>query len=117
GAAQRNGRRLVVTLLNAEPLPVRAWQQGASLLDWGFSLPRDAAVGRLVQPGESQAVPARPLPDPGHTAAVPAARHAAVTLGLSRSMLSVAGVGLALIPLVAVIALRRHRRARRARAQ
>ncbi|MEN3306505.1 MAG: hypothetical protein V7603_2707, partial [Micromonosporaceae bacterium] len=42
GAAQRNGRRLVVTLLNAEPLPVRAWQQGASLLDWGFSLPRDA---------------------------------------------------------------------------
>src|ERR1051326_1867123 len=65
GAAQRGGRRLVVTLLDAEPLPVRAWQQGASLLDWGFSLPSDASVGRLVNPGEVDAVPsasARPAP-------------------------------------------------------
>ncbi|SCG55937.1 D-alanyl-D-alanine carboxypeptidase (penicillin-binding protein 5/6) [Micromonospora echinaurantiaca] len=52
GAAERNGRRLVVTLLGAEPRPARGWEQGAALLDWGFSLPRDAAVGRLVEPGE-----------------------------------------------------------------
>ncbi|WP_431936468.1 D-alanyl-D-alanine carboxypeptidase family protein [Micromonospora sp. RP3T] len=52
GAAQRGGRRLVVTLLGAEARPVRGWQQGAQLLDWGFTLPRDASVGRLVDPGE-----------------------------------------------------------------
>ena len=52
GAAERNGRRLVVTLLGAEIPTQRGWQQGAALLDWGFRLPRDSAVGRLVQPGE-----------------------------------------------------------------
>ncbi|GAB3938012.1 hypothetical protein GCM10027614_17270 [Micromonospora vulcania] len=51
GAAQREGRRLVVTLLGAEPAPKRGWEQGAALLDWGFTLPRDATVGRLVEPG------------------------------------------------------------------
>jgi D-alanyl-D-alanine carboxypeptidase len=57
GAAERGGRRLVVTLLGAELAPARAWEQGASLLDWGFTLPRDASVGRLVQPGELTATP------------------------------------------------------------
>ncbi|WP_350936952.1 D-alanyl-D-alanine carboxypeptidase family protein [Micromonospora mangrovi] len=52
GAAQRNGRRLLVTLLGAEIPTQRGWEQGAALLDWGFSLPGDAAVGRLVRPGE-----------------------------------------------------------------
>jgi D-alanyl-D-alanine carboxypeptidase (penicillin-binding protein 5/6) len=52
GAAQRNGRRLVVTLLGAEARPLRGWQQGAALLDWGFSLPKDASVGKLVTPEE-----------------------------------------------------------------
>ncbi|MFG2105159.1 D-alanyl-D-alanine carboxypeptidase family protein [Micromonospora echinaurantiaca] len=61
GAAERNGRRLVVTLLGAEPRPARGWEQGAALLDWGFSLPRDAAVGRLVEPGELDD-PASPVP-------------------------------------------------------
>jgi D-alanyl-D-alanine carboxypeptidase (penicillin-binding protein 5/6) len=53
GAAQRQGRRLVVTLLGAERQPAPAWRQGAALLDWGFSLPPDARVGRLVEPGET----------------------------------------------------------------
>ncbi|MGC4879892.1 D-alanyl-D-alanine carboxypeptidase family protein [Micromonospora sp. DT43] len=57
GAAERDGRRLVVTLLGAEPAPTRGWEQGAALLDWGFSLPRDASVGRLVEPGELTATP------------------------------------------------------------
>jgi D-alanyl-D-alanine carboxypeptidase (penicillin-binding protein 5/6) len=52
GAAERDGRRLLVTLLGAEIPTQRGWQQGAALLDWGFGLPRDAAVGRLVRPGE-----------------------------------------------------------------
>lgn len=69
GAAQRNGRRLVVTLLGAEARPVRGWQQGAQLLDWGFSLPKDASVGRLVDPGELDAVEATPSGSPAPQAA------------------------------------------------
>ncbi|NYF59483.1 D-alanyl-D-alanine carboxypeptidase family protein [Micromonospora purpureochromogenes] len=57
GAAERNGRRLVVTLLGAEVTDRRGWEQGAALLDWGFSLPRAAAVGRLVRPGELASPP------------------------------------------------------------
>ncbi|MEU1364323.1 D-alanyl-D-alanine carboxypeptidase [Micromonospora zamorensis] len=57
GAAERDGRRLVVTLLGAESTPMRGWEQGAALLDWGFTLPRDASVGRLVEPGELTATP------------------------------------------------------------
>jgi D-alanyl-D-alanine carboxypeptidase (penicillin-binding protein 5/6) len=61
GAAQRNGRRLVVTMLGAEHLPQRTWMQAAAMLDWGFSLPADASVGRLVNPGE---VKPKPSPSP-----------------------------------------------------
>lgn len=57
GAAERDGRRLVVTLLGAESRPMRGWEQGAVLLDWGFALPRDASVGRLVEPGQPTPTP------------------------------------------------------------
>ncbi|WUR62671.1 serine hydrolase [Micromonospora chokoriensis] len=57
GAAERGGRRLVVTLLGAESAPKRGWEQGAALLDWGFTVPREASVGRLVEPGELAATP------------------------------------------------------------
>ncbi len=63
GAAERDGRRLVVTLLGAEAQPKNGWEQGAALLDWGFGLPRTAAVGRLVEPGEL-AERASPEPSP-----------------------------------------------------
>ncbi|WP_327027125.1 D-alanyl-D-alanine carboxypeptidase family protein [Micromonospora sp. NBC_01739] len=68
GAAERNGRRLVVTLLGADVIDKRAWEQGAELLDWGFALPRDASVGVLVPPGATTAsaapstVPPQALP-------------------------------------------------------
>lgn len=52
GAARRGDRRLVVTLLGAEATPLRAWQQGAALLDWGFSVPEGSSVGHLVTPEE-----------------------------------------------------------------
>ncbi|SBT40020.1 D-alanyl-D-alanine carboxypeptidase family protein [Micromonospora auratinigra] len=74
GAAQRDGRRLVVTLLGAEGRPVRGWQQGAQLLDWGFSLPRDASVGRLVAPGEPAADVPQAAPPTAPTTATPPAR-------------------------------------------
>ncbi|MFI7431298.1 D-alanyl-D-alanine carboxypeptidase family protein [Micromonospora sp. NPDC049836] len=71
GAAQRGGRRLVVTLLGAEARPVRGWQQGAQLLDWGFALPRDASVGRLVEPGELDAAQAAASGSPSPPAPAP----------------------------------------------
>ena len=56
GAAQRGGRRLVVTLMGAEIVPARAWQQGTMLLDWAFGLPAAASVGHLVTPEEAAAL-------------------------------------------------------------
>ncbi|MGC5022546.1 D-alanyl-D-alanine carboxypeptidase family protein [Micromonospora sp. DT47] len=76
GAAERNGRRLVVTLLGAEVVDKRGWQQGAALLDWGFALPRDASVGRLVRPGELAS------PAPGSSVAPPALAAAGGPAGL-----------------------------------
>lgn len=55
GAAERGGRRLLVTLLGAESQPLAGWQQGAALLDWGFALPADARVGQLVERGQRDA--------------------------------------------------------------
>ncbi|WP_193043451.1 D-alanyl-D-alanine carboxypeptidase family protein [Mycolicibacterium baixiangningiae] len=49
GAAQRDGRRLVVALMHGlvkEGGPTY-WDQAASLLDWGFALDRSANVGAL----------------------------------------------------------------------
>lgn len=47
GAAERDGRRLVVSLMAADVLPIRPWEQAARLLDFGFAQP-DARVGTLA---------------------------------------------------------------------
>jgi serine-type D-Ala-D-Ala carboxypeptidase (penicillin-binding protein 5/6) len=52
GVAERNGRRLAVTLLGAETAPLGSFGEAAALLDWGFALPPSASVGRLVPPEE-----------------------------------------------------------------
>ena len=59
-AAERNGRTLVVALMEAEHTPLPTWQQAAALLDWGFAAPADAhGAGKLVTPDEvSEAPPA-----------------------------------------------------------
>ncbi len=115
GAAERDGRRLVVTLLGAETVPGPGWQQGAALLDWGFKLPRDAAVGRLVEPGELAAAPqatATPAPAPRPVArgAAPVARTTTgqVTGWGSRVVAGLA-VALATVPLVLLLTTRRRR--------
>ncbi|WP_369132788.1 D-alanyl-D-alanine carboxypeptidase family protein [Modestobacter sp. I12A-02662] len=65
-AAERDGRRLVVSVMQAERLPVSARDQAARLLDWGFAVPADArGVGRLVEPGE---VPMVAVPEGSGTA-------------------------------------------------
>jgi D-alanyl-D-alanine carboxypeptidase (penicillin-binding protein 5/6) len=94
GAAERHGRRLAVTLLGAEPRPLRAWQQGARLLDWGFSLPQGVSVGHLVTPDEVAAPPMTSVPASGHVVAaatadggawspIPVAAGMAVAIGVS----------------------------------
>ncbi|WP_459549406.1 D-alanyl-D-alanine carboxypeptidase family protein [Nocardia sp. X0981] len=49
-AAERDGRRLAVTLLQADVLPIRPWEQAARLLDYGFALDPTAKVGDI--PGD-----------------------------------------------------------------
>ncbi|SHG50427.1 D-alanyl-D-alanine carboxypeptidase family protein [Streptoalloteichus hindustanus] len=50
GAAEKNNRRLVVTVLRTSNQPAAPWLQGAKLLDYAFvSLPRNATkIGELV---------------------------------------------------------------------
>jgi len=109
GAAERNGRRLLVTLLGAEITPMRSWQQGATLLDWGFAVPRDASVGRLVEPGEAALAPARGKPSFSQHPPAGAGRLFASSGWL---LLGGAGGGLGAGVAGAVLALRRRRRRR-----
>jgi len=108
GAAKRNGRRLVVTLLGAEHLPIRTWQQGAALLDWGFSVPPGASVGRLVDPGE---VPATPTP-PAPTVAPVVAAVASNPRPPLFAVVSGGAVGLGALLFAAVLLWRRRSRPR-----
>ncbi|HZM82680.1 MAG TPA: hypothetical protein VFC19_43740 [Candidatus Limnocylindrales bacterium] len=100
GAAERNGRRLVVTLLGAESVPWQGWQQGAALLDWGFGLPAGALVGRLVDPEQPPVSPSR----------ADAAGNALVTAGAKAPFIAI-GMGVAVAG-VALSALARRRRRR-----
>jgi D-alanyl-D-alanine carboxypeptidase (penicillin-binding protein 5/6) len=68
GSAQRDGRRLVVVLMHGEQRPVLMYEQGIALLDYGFSLPRDASVGQLTEPPAGQTIGA-----PATVASSPAA--------------------------------------------
>jgi D-alanyl-D-alanine carboxypeptidase (penicillin-binding protein 5/6) len=109
GAAQRGGRRLVVTMLAGEHQPVRMWMQGASLLDWGFRVAPGASVGRLVSPGELERATPSPSASPGlgTIAAVPAGQSA------SGKLIWLAAAGLVVIAgLVTLGAVSRRRRIR-----
>jgi D-alanyl-D-alanine carboxypeptidase (penicillin-binding protein 5/6) len=119
GAARRGDRRLVVTLLGAEARPLRGWQQGAALLDWGFALPKGGAVGKLVEPdGADQAGTANaadapaPNPDDGRSATLTAARDAPPRL-LSFAAAAAVALVLAATPLLLLLTQRRRRRIRR----
>ncbi|WP_084741950.1 serine hydrolase [Cryptosporangium aurantiacum] len=118
GAATRNGRRLVVTMLEGEHRPEPLWKQAAGLLDWGFALPASAEpVGRLVN-GANDA----PAAEPTHPA--DAARRVAaagagdgpsawfVGAGVVGVSLLVVGIGLLRARQVRSLAARRRRSAR-----
>lgn len=95
-AADRGGRRLVVSLMLAEQVPIPTWQQGARLLDWGFALPAGTtAVGSLVPPGsaEPQASDSPTGPTPS-LALPPAPGSAASASGTGDSMLPLLALGI-----------------------
>ncbi len=77
-AAERGGHRLVVTLLQAEVLPIRPPQQAARLLDYGFALASGASVGELpdgsATASNTNVAVASPPPRDSDTAA-PAEQH------------------------------------------
>ncbi|RVW11461.1 D-alanyl-D-alanine carboxypeptidase [Prescottella agglutinans] len=58
GGAERDGRRLAVTLTAADVLPIRPWEQVARLLDYGWAIDPAVSVGVLVDPEPSSDEPA-----------------------------------------------------------
>jgi D-alanyl-D-alanine carboxypeptidase (penicillin-binding protein 5/6) len=58
GAAERHGRRLVVTLMGAEQMPLRTREQAGALLDWAFALPSTAAPVGALPPAAGPEEPA-----------------------------------------------------------
>lgn len=74
-AAERDGRRLVVSLMQTERFPVSTTEQAERLLDWGFATPGgdagDPQLGRLVDPGETEpvALPSAATPADGSLSA------------------------------------------------
>ncbi len=115
-AAERGGRRIVVSVMQTERRPVHEAEQAARLLDWGFSVPAGTeGVGRLVEPGEvpatatATATPVPPTVPAGPTVAAPAAASSSVSLGwvaAGAAVLLVASLGL-------TVTLRRRARPRR----
>ena len=127
GMAARDGRRLVVTMLNGTQQPRRQWMQGASLLDWGFALPATtAAVGKLVGSlAEATRVSTPPTPStgapssadasasPSSAAAVPTTSSATPSATSSTSSgvptaLILAGIGLLIVAVGVLLLLRRR---------
>ena len=70
GAAERDGRRLVVTLMKADP---RVFDEAVKLLDWGFSAKAAGPVGELVTPEPSA------TPSPGALAGATGAEQTSGT--------------------------------------
>jgi D-alanyl-D-alanine carboxypeptidase (penicillin-binding protein 5/6) len=90
---------------------MRAWQQSAALLDWGFSLPADASVGRLVNPGELEPKPSptTPLVADHQVAAPPTSGPRTLTLA------AVAGVVVLFVGVSSGLIVRSRRRSRSVR--
>ena len=110
-AAERDGRRLVVSVLDTENQPLRAADQAALLLDWGFTVPPGTeGVGRLVTPADLVAPPETPRSTP--RAAEPAEPAAAAPADDDPSPLIGAGLALAAAVVVGATVVGRRRAVR-----
>jgi D-alanyl-D-alanine carboxypeptidase len=106
-AAERDGRRLVVSVMGTENTPLRAADQAALLLDWGFTVPEDTnGVGVLVESGaDVVATPSatrRPAPAAVAAPGTPAARGQTEDSPLVPAALAAAGVGIVVATVVGV---------------
>lgn len=112
-AAERGGRRLVVSVMATENTPLRAADQARLLLDWGFAVPPGTdGVGVLVAPGE---VPVTPPPTPASPTPRPPAAPADVAAAArdeeateAPAVLPVAAVTTAALVLAGVLAASRR---------
>ncbi len=105
GAAERNGRRLVVAVVRAENTPVVNWRQAAALLDWGFALPPGTApVGTLVDVAPPPPTGSAGVPGPSGTFTGPATR------GPSTPTVVAGAAAAGVTALLAVAAVARRRR-------
>ncbi|WP_083628783.1 D-alanyl-D-alanine carboxypeptidase family protein [Geodermatophilus nigrescens] len=118
-AAERDGRRLVVSVMGTENVPLRAADQAARLLDWGFAVPASlAGVGRLVASADEVPAPpptrtATPTPaGPAQVAAGPPAAAPAAGDG-GPPALGLLALGAAAAAVVAATVIGRRRAVRR----
>jgi D-alanyl-D-alanine carboxypeptidase (penicillin-binding protein 5/6) len=118
-AAERGGRRLVVSVMDTENVPLRAADQAALLLDWGFATPSGTeGVGRLVRPADLAELTAAPPTSPGRSSSPardrePAAAPAAgPTAGPEASPLVPAALAAGAVLIVAATLIGRRRAVR-----
>ncbi|WP_407648671.1 D-alanyl-D-alanine carboxypeptidase family protein [Actinacidiphila epipremni] len=110
GVAQRDGRTLLVTVMNPEPKHNQVYREAAALLDWGFkAAPTARPVGTLVPPLSK--VKASAPATPSATAPQKHVDASATTTSSSGGMWTAAGIALAtVLVLGVVVAVVRHRR-------
>ncbi|MGV8874322.1 MAG: D-alanyl-D-alanine carboxypeptidase family protein [Rhodococcus sp. (in: high G+C Gram-positive bacteria)] len=106
--AERDGRRLVVTIMKGDVLPIRPWEQATRLLDYGFAVDSSSGVGDLVEPDSTSAVTSTRASAPTPTLAQPPA--SASTSGNRQSDLQAQGdtvvrIAIGVIGAVVVIGL------------
>lgn len=112
GAAEQEGRRLVVTLLGAERQPSPTWQQASELLDWGYSLPSDAAVGRLVEPEDLTVAASstqQPASSPASAGGAGASAGGEASSGIGAMVAAAALFGGGVVAAVALVLVHRRR--------
>jgi D-alanyl-D-alanine carboxypeptidase (penicillin-binding protein 5/6) len=92
-AAERGGRRIVVSLMDTENRPVHFAVQAARLLDWGFSVPhRTTGIGVLVTSGALAA--AQPPALTTHSPRTPTPRAAFPSAALPSGLAALGVLGL-----------------------
>jgi len=120
-AAERDGRRLVVSVMGTENVPLRAADQAALLLDWGFAVPPSlGGVGTLVDSAADVTPTAAPttsaVPSPAGPADVAAGPSAPPSPGPDGPpALGAVALGAAAVAVVAATLIGRRRAVRRTR--
>ncbi|MBM7805872.1 D-alanyl-D-alanine carboxypeptidase (penicillin-binding protein 5/6) [Geodermatophilus bullaregiensis] len=109
-AAERDGRRLVVSVMGTENRPLRAADQAALLLDWGFGVPAAlGGVGTLVRSASDVPAPtASAAPPPAGPAPVAAGTASPAAGDRPRGLLAAALAAAAVAVVVATLTGRRR---------